>query len=75
MHPKRSVQAPTDPVLTQRLVLTPVGPDDVDDLTLLYGDPVVAYWTGPVDPRGCGGVGREHDGPVDGGRSRQMDGA
>jgi RimJ/RimL family protein N-acetyltransferase len=47
MHPKRSVQAPTDPVLTQRLILTPVGPDDVGDLTLLYSDPVVAYWTGP----------------------------
>jgi RimJ/RimL family protein N-acetyltransferase len=47
MHAKRSVQAPTDPVLTQRLVLTPVGPDDVDALVLLYGDPVVAFWTGP----------------------------
>jgi RimJ/RimL family protein N-acetyltransferase len=42
-----SFQAPSDPVLTQRLVLTPVGPDDVEDLNLLYGDPVVAYWTGP----------------------------
>ena len=38
---------PTDPVLTERLVLTPVGPDDIDDLVLLYGDPLVAYWTGP----------------------------
>ncbi|HEX9999603.1 MAG TPA: GNAT family N-acetyltransferase [Actinoplanes sp.] len=47
MHAKRSVQAPTDPILTQRLALTPVGRDDVDDLNLLYGDPVVAYWTGP----------------------------
>jgi RimJ/RimL family protein N-acetyltransferase len=47
MHAKRSVQEPTDPVLTQRLVLTPVGRDDVHDLHLLYGDPNVAYWTGP----------------------------
>jgi RimJ/RimL family protein N-acetyltransferase len=47
VHAKRSVRAPTDPVLTQRLVLTPAGPDDVDDLILLYGDPVVAHWTGP----------------------------
>ena len=28
-------------------VLTQVGPDDVDDLVLLYTDPVVAHWTGP----------------------------
>jgi RimJ/RimL family protein N-acetyltransferase len=47
MHAKRSVQAPTDPVLTERLVLTPVGREDVDDLALLCSDPVVAYWTGP----------------------------
>lgn len=36
-----------DPVLTQRLVLTPVGPEDVDDLAILYADPQVALWTGP----------------------------
>ena len=47
MHAKRPAEVPTDPVLTPRLVLTPVGPDDVDDLVLLYGDPVVAHWTGP----------------------------
>jgi RimJ/RimL family protein N-acetyltransferase len=47
MHGKRTVQAPTDPVLTPRLVLTPVDRDDVGDLAVLYGDPVVAYWTGP----------------------------
>ena len=47
MHAKRPAEAPTDPVLTPRLVLTPVGPDDVNDLLLLYSDPVVAYWTGP----------------------------
>lgn len=37
----------TEPVFTARLVLTPVGTADVDDLVLLYGDPDVAYWTGP----------------------------
>ena len=47
MHAKRPAEAPTDPVLTPRLVLTPVGRDDVNDLLLLYSDPVVAYWTGP----------------------------
>ena len=47
MHAKRPPAAPTDPVLTPRLVLTPVGPDDVNDLLVLHGDPVVAYWTGP----------------------------
>ncbi len=47
MHAKRSDKAPTDPVLTPRLVLTPVGPDDLDDLAVLYSDPLVAYWTGP----------------------------
>jgi hypothetical protein len=35
-----------DPVLTPRLVLAPVGSDDVDDLVVVYSDPVVAYWTG-----------------------------
>jgi RimJ/RimL family protein N-acetyltransferase len=34
-------------VVTPRLVLTPVGLDDVDDLLVLYSDPRVAYWTGP----------------------------
>lgn len=34
-------------MLTARLVLTPVTLDDVDDLVLLYGDPEVAFWTGP----------------------------
>jgi RimJ/RimL family protein N-acetyltransferase len=36
-----------DPVLTPRLVLTPVNPDDLEDLLLLYGDRQVALWTGP----------------------------
>lgn len=45
-HGMRSAQ-PTDPVQTARLVLTPVGVEDVEDLILLYGDPVVALWTGP----------------------------
>jgi RimJ/RimL family protein N-acetyltransferase len=47
MHATGQLEAPTDPVLTARLVLTPVGPDDIDDLVLLCGDPEVAYWTGP----------------------------
>jgi RimJ/RimL family protein N-acetyltransferase len=47
MHGERPVPALIDPVLTQRLVLTPVGGDDVDDLVLLYSDPMVAHWTGP----------------------------
>ncbi len=37
----------SDPVLTRRLVLTPVSSDDADDLEVLYGDPEVAFWTGP----------------------------
>jgi RimJ/RimL family protein N-acetyltransferase len=47
MHAKRPADAPTDPILTARLVLTPVGPDDVEDLVVLYADPAVAFWTGP----------------------------
>ena len=47
MDAKRPAEAPTAPILTPRLVLTPVGPDDVDDLLLLCSDPIVAYWTGP----------------------------
>jgi RimJ/RimL family protein N-acetyltransferase len=38
---------PTDAVLTPRLVLTPVGLGDVEDLVRLYADPEVGYWTGP----------------------------
>jgi len=37
----------TDAVLTPRLVLTPVGLEDIDDLVGLYADPEVAFWTGP----------------------------
>jgi RimJ/RimL family protein N-acetyltransferase len=47
MDPKRPAESPMDPVRTPRLVLTPVGPGDADDLVVLYSDPVVAYWTGP----------------------------
>jgi RimJ/RimL family protein N-acetyltransferase len=36
-------------LVTARLVLTPVGPGDVEDLVVLYSDPVVAHWTGPWD--------------------------
>jgi RimJ/RimL family protein N-acetyltransferase len=50
VHAERPVRGPADPVRTARLVLTPVGPGDVDDLALLYGDPMVAYWTGPWTP-------------------------
>lgn len=50
MHGECSAGSPTDPVLTRRLVLAPIGPDDVDDLTLLYADPQVAFWTGPWTP-------------------------
>ena len=37
----------TAAVLTSRLALTPIGLDDVSDLTALHGDPEVAFWTGP----------------------------
>lgn len=30
-----------------RLILTPIKPEDGNDLVLLYGDPQVAFWTGP----------------------------
>jgi RimJ/RimL family protein N-acetyltransferase len=39
-----------DPVLTERLVLTPIGLGHVDELRLLYGDPEVGRWTGPWTP-------------------------
>jgi RimJ/RimL family protein N-acetyltransferase len=42
----REVRA-TDPVQTTRLSLTPVGAADVEYLLVLYGDPKVAFWTGP----------------------------
>lgn len=35
------------PVQTPRLLLTPVGPEDIEDLMLLYSDPRVEFWTGP----------------------------
>jgi RimJ/RimL family protein N-acetyltransferase len=44
---ERAAGSATEPVLTARLVLTPIGLDDVGDLELLYGDPVVGLWTGP----------------------------
>jgi RimJ/RimL family protein N-acetyltransferase len=47
MRSNGPARASTDPVLTSRLVLSPIGLDDLDDLLLLYGDPQVAYWTGP----------------------------
>ena len=42
-----NVTQPTDPVQTARLVLTAINAEDVNDLALLYGDPMVALWTGP----------------------------
>lgn len=45
-EPMRAVQA-SDPVQSARLLLTPIGVQDVEDLALLYGDPLVAFWTGP----------------------------
>ena len=41
----------TNPVKTPRLMLTPIRPEDVDDLMLLYSDPLVASWTGPWSRR------------------------
>ncbi len=34
-------------VVTPRLVLSPAGPADFDDLVVLFDDPLVAHWTGP----------------------------
>lgn len=47
MPTKPEPMSAVEPVHTGRLVLTPVGSADVDDLVLLYGDPVVAFSTGP----------------------------
>lgn len=47
MHPRPATGSPGDPVLTSRLVLTPVGPADVEDLVQLYSDADVERWTGP----------------------------
>lgn len=44
---RHAARSRTEPVETPRLILTPVGPEDVDDLVLLYSDPRVAFWTGP----------------------------
>lgn len=43
-HPAHSR---TDSIKTPRLILTPVGSEDLSELMLLYGDPRVALWTGP----------------------------
>lgn len=50
MRAERSAGSPLDPVLTPRLLLTPIGPHDVADLSLLYADPDVDLWTGPWTP-------------------------
>ncbi len=36
-------------MLTERLVLTPICAGDLDELTVLHTDPLVAHWTGPWD--------------------------
>ena len=46
----RAAQRATGVVLTSRLRLTPIGPADVDELIVLYRDPLVAFWTGPWSP-------------------------
>ena len=48
----KAASSRTDPVKTPRLMLTPVGSEDVSDLVLLYGDPNVAFWTGPWSRKG-----------------------
>jgi hypothetical protein len=58
--------------LATRLVLTPVGPDEVNDLLLSYSDPVVASWTGPWTRAAVQAWPRTWR---PGGRGRQMDGA
>jgi len=40
-------RSPADSVTTSRLILTPIGVEDVDDLVVLHSDPTVAFWTGP----------------------------
>ena len=40
----------TDPVLTERLRLTPVSVEHADELRRLYADPLVDRWTGPWTP-------------------------
>ena len=37
----------TDPVLSDRLLLTPIGVEHVGELERLYSEPLVGYWTGP----------------------------
>ncbi len=44
---RHAARSRTDAVETPRLVLTPVGLADVNDLVLLCDDPRVAFWTGP----------------------------
>jgi len=40
-------RSPADSLETARLVLAPIGAQDVDALFVLHGDPSVAFWTGP----------------------------
>ena len=54
----------TDPVQTARLVLTPIGVNDIEELLLLYGDPLVASWDWTVGPERCRGLGWGHGGTM-----------
>ena len=40
----------TDPVLTDRLLLTPISARHGGELKRLYSEPLVSYWTGPWTP-------------------------
>jgi RimJ/RimL family protein N-acetyltransferase len=43
---EQAAPGPKDPVETTRLVLTPIGSRDIDQLVLLHSDADVAFWTG-----------------------------
>lgn len=45
-----SPAARTDPVLTDRLLLTPIGVQHADELETLHREPLVDHWTGPWTP-------------------------
>jgi RimJ/RimL family protein N-acetyltransferase len=47
---EQAARRPEDPVETTRLVLTPIGSQDIDELVLLHSDADVAFWTGRWTP-------------------------
>ena len=65
---------PSDPVLTERLVLTPICAGDLDELTVLHTDPLVAHWTGPWDGPVDRPLDRRHGRAVVAGRRREVAG-